>query len=272
VSVEVVHVLGSGAAFSDGSRTTTMLALEGPSGIVVIDCGGDVVQRLLAQGLDPLRVTALIVTHEHADHVGGLPLMVERLWLAGRRTPLPVIGIDPAVAQAVRLHDAFDTVDWPGYAGIAPQVVPYEAGAPVLHNADWRITAAPGTHSVPVIGLRIEAASGAVVAYSCDTTYDPTIVDLARGADLLLHEAAGENAMHASPRQAARVAVEAGAGRLVLVHLPHDFDEHGPEVAGARGRFPALEIGFDGARYPLTPAGVAIGWRAVGAAASHKRA
>ena len=269
--MEVVHVLGSGAAFSDGSRTTTMLALEGSSGIVVIDCGGDVVQRLLAQGLDPLRVTALIVTHEHADHVGGLPLMVERLWLAGRRAPLPVIGIDPAVAQAVRLHDAFETGDWPGYAGIAPRVVPHEVGAPVLRNADWRITAAPGTHSVPVIGLRIEAANGAVAAYSSDTTYDPTIVDLARGADLLLHEAAGETPMHASPCQAARVAAEAGAGRLVLVHLSHDFDEHGPEVTCARGRFGNLEIGFDGARYPLTPAAVSIGWRAVGAAASHKR-
>jgi ribonuclease BN (tRNA processing enzyme) len=68
------------------------------------------------------------------------------------------------------------------------------------------------------------------------------------------------------------VAVEAGARRLVLVHLPHDFDEDGPEVACARGRFPDLEIGYDGARYPLTPVAVAIGWRAVGATASHKRA
>lgn len=270
--METVHVLGSGAAFSDGSRTTTMLALEGPSGIVVIDCGGDVVQRLLAHGLDPLRVTALIVTHEHADHVGGLPLMLERLWLAGRRTPLPVIGIAPAVAQATRLHDAFDTDDWPGYAGIVPQVVPHVAGTLLLWNADWRITSSPGTHSVPVIGLRAEASSGAVVAYSCDTTYDPAIVELARGADLLLHEAAGETPIHASPCQAARVAVEAGAQRLVLVHLPHDFEEDGPEVTRARGRFPSLEIGFDGARYPLTPATVPLGWRAVGAVPSHKRA
>ena len=270
--MEIVHVLGSGAAFSDGSRTTTMLALEGPSGIVVVDCGGDVVQRLLAQGLDPLRVSALIVTHEHADHVGGLPLMVERLWLAGRRTALPVIGIAPAVAQATRLHDAFDTGDWPGYAGIAPRVVPHEVGAAVLRNADWRITGAPGTHSVPVIGLRIETASGAVAAYSCDTAYDPTIVELARGADLLLHEAAGETPIHASPLQAAQVAVEAGARKLVLVHLSHDFDEHGPEVARARVSFPNLEIGIDGARYPLTPATVPIGWRAVGAVPSHKRA
>ena len=269
--MEVVHVLGSGAAFSDGTRTTTMLALEGAAGVVVVDCGADVVQRLQAHGVDPLRVTALIVTHEHADHVGGLPLMLERLWVAGRRTPLPVIGIAAAVDQAKRLHEAFDTRDWPDYPGIAPRVIPHEVDALVLENDDWRITAAPGTHSVPVIGLRFESARGAVVAYSCDTAYDPRIVELARDADLLLHEAAGETPIHTSPYQAARVAAEANVDRLVLVHLPHGFDEHGPEMAGARGRFPRIDVGFDGARYELVPT-FARGWRAVGASASHSRA
>jgi ribonuclease Z len=269
--VVVVHVLGSGAAYSDGARTTTMLALEGPSGVVVVDCGADVVQRLLVHDLDPLRVTALIVTHEHADHVGGLPLMVERLWVAGRRAALPVIGIAPAIAVAERLHDAFDTHDWPGYPGIDARTIAHEEGALVLEDPDWRITSAPGSHSVPVIGLRMEATRGAVVAYSCDTTYDPRIVALARGADLLLHEAAGEGPMHTTPSQAARVAHEANVDRLVLVHLPHGFDEHGPEMVRARGRFPRLDVGFDGARYELVPT-VARGWRAVGASASHNRA
>lgn len=255
--MSVLHVLGSGAAYSDGQRTTTMLALEGRSGVVVVDCGGDVVQRLLAHDLDPLRVTALVVTHEHADHVGGLPLMLERLWLAGRRTPLPVIGIAPAVAQAVRLHDAFDTTDWPGYPGIAPRVVAHEPGALVLDDADWRVTAAPGVHAVPVIGLRIEPKDGGrTVAYSCDTAYEPAIVDLARGVDLLLHEAAGgPSPIHATACEAARVAVEAQAGRLVLVHLPPGFDDAAEEVARARRAFPALEVGYDGARYPLTATG-----------------
>lgn len=274
--MEVVHVLGSGAAFSDGHRTTTMLALEGRTGIVVVDCGGDVVQRLLAHGLDPLRVSALIVTHEHADHVGGLPLMVERLWLAGRRSPLPVIGIAPAVAQACRLHDAFDTGDWPGYAGIAARVVAHEPGAVVLEDEDWHITAAPGVHSVPAIGLRVAARSGAVLAYSGDTAYDASIVALARGADLLLHEATSTSPcdlpIHASPSDAARVALEAGARHLVLVHLPSDFDPRGSELARARRRFPSLEVGFDGARYALGSSTASLGWRAVGATPSHSRA
>lgn len=249
--MSVLHVLGSGAAYSDGDRTTTMLALEGPTGIVVVDCGGDVIQRLLAHGLDPLRITSLIVTHEHADHVGGLPLMMERLWLAGRRDALPVVGIEPAVAQALRVHDAFDTSKWRGYPGIAARVVAHDDGAVVLEDDDWRITSTPGVHAVPVIGLRCEARTGGVAAYSCDTAYEARIVELARGADLLVHEAAGASPVHASAYDAARVAHEADAGRLVLVHLPPGFDERSEDVEAARHRFPALEVGFDGARYAV---------------------
>src|SRR6056297_3486269 len=248
----VLHVLGSGAAYSDGGRTTTMLALEGPSGVVVVDCGGDAIQRVLAHGLDPLAITALIVTHEHADHVSGLPLMMERLWLAGRRAPLPVIGIEPAIDQASRVHDAFDTAAWTDYPGIATRSVPHEVDVLLHEDDDWRITASPGTHAVPVVGLRCEARSGAVVAYSSDTAYDARIVDLALDADLLLHEASGTSRVHASACEAARVAVEANAGRLVLVHLPPGFDEHGEDMRCARSTFPATEAGFDGAKYPVS--------------------
>jgi ribonuclease Z len=248
----VLHVLGSGAAYSDGGRTTTMLALEGDAGVVVVDCGGDVIQRVLAHGLDPLAINALIVTHEHADHVSGLPLMMERLWLAGRRSPLPVIGIEPAVDQAIRAHDAFDTSRWTDYPGIAPRSVAHEVDVLLHEDRDWRITASPGTHAVPVVGLRCEANAGAVIAYSSDTAYDARIVDLARDADLLVHEASGASPVHASACEAARVAVEANAGRLVLVHLPPDFDEHGEDMRCARSAFAAVEAGFDGAKYAIS--------------------
>ncbi len=251
----VLHVLGSGAAYSDGGRTTTMLALEGSSGVIVVDCGGDAIQRLLAHGLDPLRVTTLIVTHEHADHVSGLPLMMERLWLAGRRAPLPVLGITPAVDQAIRVHDAFDTSRWTDYPGMAPRAVAHEVDVLLHEDDDWRITASPGTHAVPVVGLRCEARSGEVVTYSSDTAYDPRIVDLARNADLLLHEASGSSSVHASACEAARVAREANAERLVLVHLPPDFDEGGEDMRCARSTFAATEAGFDGATYRVTAGG-----------------
>jgi ribonuclease Z len=239
-----LHLLGTGAALADASRTTTMLALEGRDGTVLIDCGGDAVQRLLAHGLDLHALRALIVTHEHADHVAGVPLLMERLWLAGRREPLPVYGIASAVAQARRSHDAFDTASWPEYPGVRYVEIPYEPHAPVMTTPEWRITASPGIHSVPSIGLRIEdRRGGGVCAYSGDTAYAEAIVELARGADLLVHEAGTEAKMHTLPTEAARVALSAGAPRLVLVHIPPGLDGM---LHAARGLFPDLEVGEDG--------------------------
>src|SRR5688572_14593911 len=106
-----LHLLGTGAAFSDASRTTTMLAFAGET-VIVVDCGGDVVQRLLAAQIDLERIEALILTHEHPDHVGGFPLFMEKIWLSGRRRPIHVLGPDAALEQAKKIFGAFNTSGW----------------------------------------------------------------------------------------------------------------------------------------------------------------
>ena len=242
----VLHLLGTGAAASDAHRTTTMLAVENRGGVVLIDCGGDVIQRALVAGIDPESIEALIVTHEHPDHAGGFALFMERIWLMGRKRPIPVIGIEPALAQARRVLEAFDTTGW-DLPAIDWRTVEFRAGAAVLRDDRWTITAAPGVHSVPTIGVRVEAAGGGVLAYSCDTERTPAIVELSRGADLLVHEATGSFRGHATNEDAAEVAREAGAGRLLLVHLPPGVHDH--QLAAARAIFPRVEFGEDGGRH-----------------------
>jgi ribonuclease Z len=242
----VLHLLGTGAAASDARRTTTMLAVENAGGVVLIDCGGDVIQRALASGIDPDAIEALIVTHEHPDHAGGFALFMERIWLLGRKRPIPVLGIEPALRQARRVLEAFDTTGW-DLPAIEWRPVEHRAGAEVLKNERWTITAAPGVHPVPTIGVRVEAAGGGTLAYSCDTEPTPAIVELSRGVDLLVHEASGTFKGHTSNEGAAAVAREAGARRLVLVHLPPDV--HDGQLAEARGIFPHTEFGEDGGRY-----------------------
>jgi len=245
-----LHLLGTGAALSDASRTTTMLAFESAGSVVVVDCGGDVVQRLMACGLDLDRIDALIVTHEHADHVGGFPLFMEKIWLAGRRRPIPVYGPASAISQARRCWESFSTGGWKEVPEILWHEVPLEEGAPVLESDEWRVTAAPGTHSVPVIGVRVEdRRGGGVAAYSCDTEESDAIARLARGADLLVHEATGGFGGHTTLEGAARVAARAEAGRLVLVHLPPEVDPD--ELSRARSLFPRIELGADGERHPF---------------------
>lgn len=244
-----VHLLGTGSVVSDPSRTTTMMALDNGRGVLLVDCGGDVIPRLAATGVDPTGLAALIVTHEHADHVGGFPLAMERLWLLGRREPLPVHGIPPALEQVRRIHDAFDVGDWDGYPGWTPRPFAHEPGAPVLESHGWRVTAAPGRHAVPVVGLRFEdLASGRVIVYGGDTAPEPAIAELARGCDLLLHEATGEGPVHSSAAQAAAVARDAGAARVVLVHLP-TAEVLARELPAARAIRSDLEVGEELARY-----------------------
>ncbi|NNF57861.1 MAG: MBL fold metallo-hydrolase, partial [Rhodothermaceae bacterium] len=87
-----LYLLGTGAAVSDPHRTTTMLAVEEAGRLILVDCGGDAVQRLLKLGLDPTTIDAVILTHEHPDHISGFPLLIEKLWLLGRREPIPIYG------------------------------------------------------------------------------------------------------------------------------------------------------------------------------------
>ena len=244
-----VYLLGTGAAVSDPHRTTTMLAIEEAGRLFVIDCGGDAVQRCLQAGLDAGAMDGLYLTHEHPDHVSGFPLLIEKVWLLGREAPLPIYGIAPALDQARRAFATFDTASW-DLPELAWTVVDYEPDAVVLDDDTWRITASPVVHPPPTVGLRIESkATGAVVAYSCDTEPSPAVVELARDANLLIHEATGAGRGHSSMKQAAEIAAEADARRLVFVHLPPG--DKTDDLQEARTVFEHAEIGEERGRYDV---------------------
>lgn len=243
-----LHLLGTGSPFPDPLRTTAMLAFTDGPHTIVVDCGGDVIYRLAAAGIDVDTIDALFVTHEHPDHVGGFPLFIEKLWLAGRKRPIPVYGIRPAIEQARRCLEVFDTSGWKGMPEIVWHEVAYEEGAPVLEDERWRITAAPGIHAVPVAGVRVESkATGKVVAYSCDTRPCDAIARLVHKADILVHEANGAGPVHTSPEEAAEVAQRAAAARLLLIHVAPTFSD--AELEAARRIFPQTDLAEEMGRH-----------------------
>jgi len=245
-----LYLLGTGAAVSDPHRTTTMLAFEEAGQLLLVDCGGDAFQRLLTVGVDVTSLKAIILTHEHPDHVSGFPLLVEKLWLSGRQDPIVVYGLPRTLEVARALFSAFNTKGWEGLPPLEWNEVEALPGASVLESDAFRVTAAPVAHPVPTIGLRVEGAGGTVVAYSCDTAKHPNVVLLARDADVLVHEATGSQAgVHASPEEAAETAAEAGVARLILVHLPPGATDGGLEEA--RHRFTHTELGEELGVYPL---------------------
>ncbi len=244
-----VHFLGTGSANAGPDRTTTMLAVEHGGHLVLVDCGGDAVQRMQACGLDPVQLDAVILTHEHPDHLAGYPLLVEKLWLMGRADPIPVYGPQATLDKAQALFSVFDTGKWDGLPERAFHPVAMEPDSPVLRLGDLTVTASPVDHPVPTVGLRFEAP-GRVVAYSCDTALCDAVVALAQGADLLIHEGTGSlPQVHSSPAEAADVAQRAGAARLVLVHAPvgASDDDLGP----ARAAFAHTDWACDGDRIEI---------------------
>lgn len=225
-----------------------MLAFESADSLVVVDCGGDVVHRLLSAGLDVDRIDVLVLTHEHPDHVSGFPLFMEKIWLTKRDRPIHVCGPRAALDQAKRIFSAFDTSGWKGLPEISWREVELSEGALVWDDESWKITAAPGKHSVPVIGIRVEEQeTGGVAAYSADTERSDEIARLADACDILVHEAGGDFSGHSSAQDAAHIARQAGVGKLILVHLPPDTSEE--DLNEARQSFEALELGRDGASY-----------------------
>ncbi len=235
-----LHLLGTGAGYSEPHRTTTMLAFSDDDNLVVIDCGGDVVQRILAAGLDPLKLKHLILSHAHPDHISGFPLLMEKIWLAGRRKAIPIYGPPEALDQARRTFATFDTSRWEGL----PEQQWQDVDTDVLEDDQWKITAAPVIHSVPTLGFRVKnKTTDKVIAYSCDTEPAENVVMLARDADILVHEATGEYPGHSSAVQAAEIAVKANAKQLLLVHLPANLDD--ADLEAARIIFPDTAWGTE---------------------------
>ena len=234
-----VITLGTAAAIPDRDHANTYLAVEGEQGFFLIDCGDSPLLRPQRAGLAPERLRGLIITHFHPDHVRTAPLLLMNIWLLGRADPLPVYGFQDAVERFNAMMDLFRWDEWPGLFPIPCHTVPEEVGAVMLEDDDIRIIGAPVEHLVPTMGLRIEnKRSGRVVAYSCDTSPCDAVVTLARGADILIHEAAKDTLGHSSAAQAGEIARRAGAARLVLIHYrpaPWKYDRWIEEATATFG-------------------------------------
>jgi ribonuclease Z len=198
-----------------------MLAVRGATSTVLIDCGANPIRQLQRLNVPLDSIERLILTHSHPDHTSGFALLVEMLWLAGRRAPLPVHGPAEAVDVARRVWAQWDTADWKGVPELQWHSVPLEVGALVATGADFEITAAPGEHGhTPVIGLRVrDLHSGGAVAYSADGRPSPGVRALAQDVDILVHEANGNFPNHSTAEGAAQLAQEASAKKLALIHL-----------------------------------------------------
>jgi ribonuclease Z len=232
--------LGSSGAVPSGSRDTTAVVIRAGGTTCLVDVGGSPVQKLRRIGMDPLRLSAVVVTHTHPDHVYGLPALVQCLLILGRTAPLPVYCRVEHADLVRRLLDLFGLAD----DGLSVPVIPVEprAGVRVLETSDLVLTASPNVHGpMPNLAVRADAGDRSVV-YSSDTRPCAEVEALARGATALIHEATfarpDPTQWHSTAREAGRVARTAGVRRLYLAHV--GYAVHGrlrSHVAEARAGF-----------------------------------
>lgn len=214
-------ILGTSNAIPDGKHENTHMALISKSAIVLIDCVGSPNIRLNHIGVQLADITDLILTHFHPDHVSGVPLLLMNMWLSGRIRPLRIYGLHHCLERVEDLMALYHWDKWPEFFPVAFHRLPEREIVQVLATDELRIYSSPVRHLIPTIGLRIEsAAGGRTVVYSCDTEPCPSVVRMASGADVLIHEATGAGAGHSSASQAGSIAREANVGKLLLIHYP----------------------------------------------------
>ncbi len=147
-----------------------------PEARILIDAGisrKQTLERLAAAGEDPERIDAIFITHEHSDHIAGLPALVKGFAARGRHVPVYLT------------QRTAPMLDWNGYA---PDLRCFQAGALVefsgLHIQSFTI---PHDATDPV-GYTITAGA-AKLAIATDLGYIPDSVKWhLRGSRLILLE------------------------------------------------------------------------------------
>ncbi len=216
-----IIVLGTANAIPDADHENTHLAVIGKHEVVLIDCVGSPTVRLAQAGIELDSITELILTHFHPDHVSGVPLLLMNMWLLGRQKPLRIYGLHHCLERVEDMMGFYHWEDWPNFFPVAFHRLPERDHVQVLENEEFRIFSSPVRHLIPTIGLRIERLSGdGAIAYSSDTEPCAAVVDLASGASVLIHEAAGGGMGHSTPHQAGGIARQAEVGKLLLIHYP----------------------------------------------------
>lgn len=212
-------ILGSAHAVPSIGHENTHMALVGDERTVLIDTAANPVVRLAEAGLELNKVSDLVLTHFHPDHVSGVPLLLMSMWLLGREKELHIYGLDYTLERIQRLMDFYSWQNWKGFYPVNFHSVHTGKRFTLLETDSFNIYAEEVKHLVPVIGLRVEFPdSGKVLAYSCDTEPCPAVLSLAENADVLIHEAAGGVPGHTSAAQAGQAAIESGSTALYLIH------------------------------------------------------
>ena len=232
----------------------------------MVDCGPAATHKLVKAGLWPTDIDYLFFTHHHFDHDIDYPCFLLCRWdqSTGKENALRAFG--PALTERITrgILDENEGVfahDWKARVGHPlsqrihvnrggtlprkpPEVSARDVGPGlVFSGSDWQVSAAPAEHVQPFLdslAYRFDTPAGSVV-FTGDTQPCESVVELARGADVMLcmcwddqeiMDADGESPGQCGTLGAARMAQAAGVKRLALVHIGPHLSQPGAREKG----------------------------------------
>jgi ribonuclease BN (tRNA processing enzyme) len=234
----------------------------------VVDCGDGVARQMALAGVPLSRIRAVFITHHHSDHNADYGNLLLLGWIDGLQPTVDTYG-PPPLAKMTHLIEEVNAVDIatriadegrPPFAGL---VAAHEitAGGVVMRQRGVKVTAALVDHPPirPAFAYRFDTPDRSIVI-SGDTAPSESLVTLAKGADVLVHEVLylpgvarlAQNepharrlrdhliASHTPPAEVGRIAAAAGVKTLVLSHFVPGDDPSITDamwMAGVRARF-----------------------------------
>jgi ribonuclease Z len=201
-----VAIAGSGSPLPDPKRGNPCVAVVAGRRVFVVDAGERAAETLNRMRIGPEHIEAVLLTHFHSDHIGGLGSLAIQRWAATTGiTPMRVLGppgVDRVVAglnEAYALDAGYRTAHHgeaiipASGAGMVAEPFAIPAGQDalvVLDDGDVRITAFTVDHApaAPAVGFRFDHRGRSLVI-SGDTAKSPVVAAQSQGADLLVHDA-----------------------------------------------------------------------------------
>ena len=146
--------LGTSSMAPTRERNVQSMVLSCDGRLIVLDCGEGTLRQMAMAKLSPARVGALLITHWHWDHVGGLVGLVQEIAVSGGERRLQIYGPTGTRSKLDQLRNVIEGGrPWPvDVRELDPQ--PGEA-AQFLTTDEYELNCAAMSHGCPTLGYAI---------------------------------------------------------------------------------------------------------------------
>ena len=139
--------LGTGSAIPTITRNHTSIFLSYKDRNILVDCGEGTQRQIRKAKINPCRITDILITHFHGDHVFGLPGLLHTLSQLNYNKVLNIYGPKGINEFIKKIFN---------FAGIKIPVKVKEVASKVIETKNFKITAFPLKHDIPCNGYRFE--------------------------------------------------------------------------------------------------------------------